>query len=217
MPGTRELLRRVGYAVPGVRDALEARHRRLTHDVWRRPVQSEGNTPADYATYTNRSELLEELLADTPKDSRILEVGCNVGRNLAHLADVGYSRLEGVEINPHAVALLRQTYPQLADVPIHVGPAEDVLPGLEPFDLVFTMAVLMHLHPSSDSVLDEIARLGSRVLVIEPSGQMQFQRDLRKEFTSRGMTLVEERDLHGHPKAAGDDLDAYEALRFERR
>jgi hypothetical protein len=41
-------------------------------------------------------------------------VGCSADRHLAHLHDAGFSRLSGVEVNPEAFAVMRETHPALA-------------------------------------------------------------------------------------------------------
>lgn len=71
------------------------------HEFWRQAAPAM-NEPAEYVAATGRSDALLALVADLPPGSRVLEVGCNAGRNLAHLARAGYV-VEGVEINPHAV------------------------------------------------------------------------------------------------------------------
>jgi SAM-dependent methyltransferase len=187
-------------------------------EFWTQPAP-EGNVPSDYIGHTARSELLLELIDDLPAEARIVEVGCNVGRNLAWLHDHGRTRLTGVEINPHAVALLRETYPQLADVQVHVGPAEEVLPTLpdDSADLVFTMAVLEHVHPDSTVIFDRMTAIAPRVLAIEPPGtasHRQFAHDVVDVFTSRGMDLVAEQPLVDRPET---DLQTYVAWTFERR
>jgi SAM-dependent methyltransferase len=223
---------KVGFAFPPTRAILEARRRRIAHanimererllDFWQQR-EPDGNVPEDYLRPIWRSELLAELLSDVPKDARILEIGCNVGRNLAYLADEGYARLEGIEISAHAVELLRAAYPQLADSEIHLGPVEEVLPRLtQSFDVVFTMAVLEHIHPDSSEVFDHIARLGDTVLTIEPppeaspTSSRQFPHDLQAELEARGMKLASLIPLADHPLVAEDDLAHYAAYRFER-
>jgi len=230
--GFKELVSRVGFAFPPTRALLESRRRRIAHsnimerdqllEFWQQR-EPDGNVPEGYLGPTWRSELLAELLADIPKHARILEIGCNVGRNLAHLADQGYSRLEGIEISPHAVDLLRASYPQLADSKVHLGAVEEVMPRLsESYDVVFTMAVLEHIHPDSVEVFDDIARLGGTVLAIEPrperspTGSRQFPHDLRSELGRRGMELVSLTSLSHHPLVADDALAYYAAYRFER-
>src|SRR4051794_25163727 len=55
-------------------------------------AEPEGNVPSSYINHVHRSEVLADLIADLPKDARILEVGCNVGRNLAYLHDSGWTQ-----------------------------------------------------------------------------------------------------------------------------
>lgn len=194
---------------------------KVLHEFWRQP-EPPHNKPHTYIPHVGRSQALLELISDLPKEARILEVGCNVGRNLAHLYDNGYQDVEGIEISPHAVALLRTTYPQLADIPIHVGPAEDVLPTLpdDEYDLVYTMAVLEHIHPDSAVVFDEVVRIGRSVLAIEPNGvssHRQFPHDVPKIFRSRGLKLVSSRSMADFPSTADDRTIAkYIASRFNR-
>lgn len=178
-------------------------------DFWRQPTP-DGNWPTSFVFPTWRSEILSRLVGEIPLGPacRIMEVGCNCGRNLAHLMDKGYTNLEGVEISPYAVELLRGTYPQLAGTPIHVGAAEDVLPTrVGPYDLIFTMAVLEHIHPESTVVFDEMARLADTILAIEPAyghtSTRQHPHDLQAIFEERGMVLTSTESLNGtHPDFA---------------
>ena len=218
-----DLARLDGYA-PGLAHRIrrwEATYvmddRASLHEFWSQP-QPEGNLPTGYIGQLQRSEMLVKLIADVPKGARILEVGCNVGRNLAFLHDSGWTQVAGVEISPHAVDLLRATYPQLADRPIYLGPAEDVLPSLDgPYDLVFTMAVLEHIHPDSTAVFDQIGRLATSLLCIEPMenhvSHRQFPHDIRALFTERGFRCESE-------IAVADFLDRdmgnYAAWRFQK-
>lgn len=228
--GMSKLSARSMAEFPGVGPAFGmytgTRYRRMDtqsslHSFWRQSMPP-GNNPNDYIHATNRSEALLEIISDLPKDSRILEVGCNVGRNIAFLHDNGYAGVEGVEINPHAVQLLRKTYPQLADTDVHIGPAGEVLPKFEDdsFDLVFTMAVLEHIHPDESTVFDNMARIGSQVLAIEPEGRLshrQFPHDIPRVFTARGLTMVSNKSMADFPSNAHDKtIHAYNAYRFHR-
>lgn len=218
LPGRRLLVRSglgrwIGRLVMDDRSSLR--------EFWTQP-SLERNDPAGYVLPIGRSRILEELLAaaQVPKEARILEVGCNVGRNLAYLHDQGRTHLAGIEVNPHAVEMLRRTYPQLVDVPIYVGAAEDILPTIEDdsFDVVYTMAVLEHIHPDSKVVFDRIAQIGSAVLAIEPKGSLShrtFPHDVPALFVARGMRLVREKALGEHPDADGAFEDTYAWL-FER-
>lgn len=211
------LLRRVRLHHTADRIRIDPRSRLF--EFWRQP-SPDGNDPAGYVAPVGRSEALAAFITDIDKDARILEVGCNVGRNLAYLYDHGWTNVEGLEISPHAVKLLRETYPQLDKCQIHEGPAEELLPRFadQSFDLVFTMAVLEHIHPSSTSVFDDIARIGRSVVTIEPPGHSshrQYPHDVPALMVARGKTLTTQVPFSSLP--GGDDpaISWYLASRFD--
>lgn len=174
------------------------------HAFWRAPDAV--NKPEEYAAApADRSEFLVALLnRHCRPDDRILEVGTNVGRNLEHLRLAGYRHLEGIEISGDAVRAMRTTYPELAaTATIHNAPVEDVIRGLPDaaFGAVFAMAVLEHLHPESDWVFAEMARIcGGVVVTIEDEvgrSRHHVPRDYGAVFEGIGMRQVEEIDASG--------------------
>lgn len=187
-------------------------------NFWQQP-EPPGNVPADYLREDafERSQALLEAISFLPKSARILEVGCNAGRNIAHLFRNGYTGVEAVEISPHAVKLLRETFPELAGVLVHNGPAEEILPQFadQSFDLVFTMAVLEHIHPDSAEVFDNIARIAKTIVAVEPSfynaSTRQYPHDLKQIFKSRGFRLTRKQPM-GNVK----DVETYSLYQFER-
>jgi len=222
--GARGLLKRESQ--PMFAEHVGRRYRRMDsqaslHEFWRQP-NPVGNDPNGYIHMVGRSAALLEIISDLPKDARILEVGCNVGRNLAYLYDNGYTRVEGIEINPNAVELLRKTFPQLAGTRIHIGAGGEVLPQFadDEFDLVYTMAVIEHIHPDESGVFDNMARIGRQVLAIEPHGRLshrQFPHDVGKLFTERGLTQVLKKSMADFPSNANDPtMTAFYAFRFIR-
>lgn len=169
------------------------------HEYWRKP--SDGvNLPQEYLQGEERSQFLVDLIRrHAPQDVRILEIGCNVGRNLQHLLTAGYANLEGIEISEDAVRLLESTFPELAQrARIHNAPAEDVLPTLEDgrYDLTFTMAVLEHIHRESEWIFPHIVRITKNVLVtVEDEknvSERHFPRNYRKVFEGLGLRQVEQ-------------------------
>lgn len=185
-------------------------------EFWRSPVP-DGNNPTDFLDATDRSRILGKLI-DAPRTSRILEVGCGPGRNLAHLANLGYKRLEGVEINPHSIALLRTAYPELRRATIHEGAAEDVLPRLKLYRVVYTMAFLEHLHPESHRVFWYICRLATHsIIAVEPTkgheSTRQHPYNIRHRFEQCGAKLVAAHDLSA-PEWQPNDLPTYTAWVF---
>lgn len=151
--------------------------------------------------WSSRSQtIINELSPLISKDYSILEIGCNMGRNLNHLWQAGYKNLRGMEISEHAVNRLRVEYPCLAMTPIDVGPAERSIQkyGNKSIDVIVTMAVLEQLHPDCRFLFKEIARVaGKYVLGIEPRqgrrSHMQYAWDIRKEFTAAGLICIDVR------------------------
>jgi SAM-dependent methyltransferase len=128
----------------------------------------------------------------------VLEIGCNSGRNLFGLWDAGYRDLTGIEINPEAIRLLRETRPDctIATIPHAVEDIIQQLPSRH-FDVVFTMAVLLHLPPSSEWVFAEMARISAHYIITvecETSRlktadmvQRHWRRNYRTVFEALGM------------------------------
>jgi SAM-dependent methyltransferase len=208
---------------PGLADGRQ-RSRSEIHDYWRKPPDG-SNQPTDYLDPQGgqtRSHFLVSLIDDLPKGAATLEVGCNVGRNLHHLYRAGYTDLTAIEISADAVAELHRNYPDTAArATILNQPAEEALPTLASgrFDLVFTMAVLVHVHPDSEHVVfPQLARVASgRLITLEDERSTHswrhFPRSYDEMFKPLGFqqTRSEQCDVkrHGLPPA-------YQLRVFER-
>lgn len=166
------------------------------HQYWQNPDST--NAPW---TYTDpianaRSEYLVQLVKNcVPKEAKILEIGCNAGRNLHFLNKAGYKNLSGIEINYEAIKLCRTVYPETFSVAnFYPGAVEDVLKTCESklFDLTFTMACLEHIHTDSNWIFEHIARVTkNRVIAIEDelnSTPRHFPRCYSKIFSNLGHT-----------------------------
>ena len=179
---------------------LVVAHRSLeeTQNYWRHPDHD--NQASAYLSGMERSQYLASLIrAHTGPNASILEIGCNVGRNLDHLRETGFQRLAGIEINADAIRLMRQSYPALTSrLTIYGDAVESVLPGLpdSAYDTVFTMAVLEHIHTDSEWIFSEIVRICERRLITveDETGQSwrHFPRNYRYVFEGLGMKQVAE-------------------------
>jgi SAM-dependent methyltransferase len=194
-------------------------NREAVQDYWR-SASSMGNRPEDYLRApTERSQFLLELLRLAGLlDPSILEIGCNAGRNLAWLQQAGFTRLAGIEISPAAMRLLRETYPELAvSAMLYESALEDAVLGFadRQFDVVFSMAVLVHIHSDSDWVFPEIARItGDCLITIEDElneTPRHFLRQYQTVFEAHGLTQVLKRDC-----SHIDGLGPYTARMFRR-
>lgn len=191
-----------------------------------RTSEGSDNRPIDYADKpTPIVDFLHDFWSpEVQPTDRILELGTNAGANLAHLSRLGYRRLAGVEINPHALQQLRDSFPDLAEqADLIEGSFEAVLPTLadDSADVVFTMAVLLHVHPASNAVLDHMARIAHRhVCVIESESVTLpyiYARDYGRVFAVRGWREIKRVDINpaDHPEV-GRDYHGYTARLFAR-
>ena len=103
-----------------------------------------------------RTEMNWEFLGEVDPAIRILEVGVNVGAQLATLRAAGFDRLYGIDLQFYAIQESKSV-----NTGLHLSQASAF--GLpfpdEAFDLVFTSGVLIHLSPDLiGRALDEIHR-----------------------------------------------------------
>src|SRR5262245_4892032 len=193
---------------------LPIRLRRAPPKLSKREAQSywiappdEKNLPDRYAhvDIERSSALLGHVERLVERDAAILEVGCNAGRNLNHLYRHGFANLSAIEISPAAIAFFREAFPDTAKaVDIRVGSLEDLLSSYpdKRFDLLFSMAVMMHIHPDSDFVFPQMVRSSRMILTIEneheSTSARTFKRDYRMVFENLGARqILEESPVSG--------------------
>jgi len=131
----------------------------------------DGNSPNDYATKSTKIvNLMWSVVSKyVHSTDSILELGSNCGVNLNGLNQFGYTNLHGIEINKNAINEMNVSFPNLKAYFINAS-LENGLPSLprNTFDLVFSMAVLLHIHPSSNHIFKDIVRVSKKyILTIE--------------------------------------------------
>lgn len=169
------------------------------HQYWRQPWDGL-NLPQDFLGGKVRSQFLVEIMKRYAKpNTKILEIGCNVGRNLNYLFLAGFKNLAGIEISEKAVQLLEHSYPEMArHTRIYNEPIEKIIKKFEgcKFDVVFTMAVLEHIHTDSEWIFPEMVRITKDFLItIEDEcgiSWRHFPRNYKKVFEPLGMRQIEE-------------------------
>jgi SAM-dependent methyltransferase len=107
--------------------------------------------------------------------SKLLDIGCGSGRDLALLARIGHECF-GIDATPEFVTLSQSLHPELKDKVLHA-----CLPNLEPpfggdFDSVLCSAVLMHI-PESELVqaalsIKRCLKMHGRLLYSVPSKRL---------------------------------------------
>ena len=191
--------------------------RKQLRTYWINPPE-EANRPKSYLEGQQKSEYLVNLIKRFgSEDDSILELGCNVGRNLFYLWQSGYKNISGIEINEQALDIMRVSFPDINHQSIYNGSFEDVIPEMESkkFDVIFSMAVLEHIHPKSNFIFKEMVRICKKYLItieIEDSSSARvFPRNYQKIFEKLGCTMVYQENL----KNRGIDLDSYTARVFQ--
>jgi len=154
-----------------------------------------GNRPEKYVRGEQRSRLAAGLIYQVaPPPASVFEPGCNIGRNLHYLMELGYTDLTGIECAALPIKLGALYYPKMAETAkIYSDMVEDVLPHVPDltFDATLSMAFLMHIPHEMNYILDELARVTKSVIVtledeIRSSGYRWFPRNYKDEFESRG-------------------------------
>lgn len=104
------------------------------------------------------ARLLAKLVQDLGAE-RVLEFGCNVGRNLATIAKaVPDAQLVGIDVNPRAIQAGREH----TGLDLRIGDETSLHKFDEgEFDLVFTVSVLDHI-PDISSVCEQLLRCAAR-------------------------------------------------------
>lgn len=136
--------------------------RRWTGDFGREYTDRNPGTPAELEELyrrnygMTRSAINDRFLGKIPRDARILEVGCNVGTQLALLQQMGFTNLYGIDIQNYA---LKRAKDRLPAVTLIEGSVSTIPYADQFFDLVFTSGVLIHIPPKDlPDALAEIHR-----------------------------------------------------------
>jgi len=167
------------------------------HEYFRNPPPE--NHPSGYRDSERTKSRTEYIVGAierhvSDRDSKILEIGCNVGRNLNGLFNAGYKRLFGIEINPEAVKLSKEYYPEMNSAAHIVNETIENTVGYiseNEFDLIFTLAALVHIHTDSDWIFKEIVFGTKNIIVLEQEiggrSDRHFLRNYEDVFCSLGM------------------------------
>lgn len=178
---------------------MKQKSRDELHNYWRKPSDV-GNFPNAYIKPIQRSRFLYNCISKySDNNAKILELGCNVGRNLNYLFEAGYKHLTAIEISENAIKTLKETYPKMArELDIYHSTIEDAITKFNKgqFHIVYTMAVLEHIHTDSEWIFREIARITKSYLItIEDESSISdrhFPRNYKNIFEPLGFVQVQE-------------------------
>ena len=120
------------------------------------------NSSYEKETGVTVESIFQTFFKKINRDSKILELGCNVGLNLGILGDMGFNNLTGLEINSETIKLAKTRNPKITFINSSI---EEYDSENEKFDLVFTAGVLIHINPKVlDLILNKIIKLTTRYI-----------------------------------------------------
>lgn len=161
--------------------------------------QGSSDSPESYLDLEDSgASIFSEVVKMLPEDARILEIGCNAGRNLNYLYRHGFTNLWGIEIGPLALKKFGEVFPNAREsTHVTCGNAVEEIRSLptDYFDLVFTRSVLVNIHPKHDSLFSQMARVcRGYILSSEMEGSWTaWPRDFTQLFNRHGFALVSKR------------------------
>ena len=110
----------------------------------------------------SRIDMNQKCIGNLPKESKILEVGSNIGIQLGCLQRMGFENLYGIELQKDVVELSKKN---TENINIIYGSAFDIPFKDKYFDIVFTSGVLIHIAPEDlSNVMDEMVRCSSKYI-----------------------------------------------------
>ena len=177
--------------------------------------------PEDYIEGEERSKIVVDLICNAwpNKAIKILELGCNIGRNLHYLLEAGYTHLYGLDVSYRVVPEMKTAFPDLFNtLTFFEGTIEDQIVWFADgrFDIIFTLAVLEHIHPDSEWVFKHISRVASKgIVTVEDESAhsvRMWPRNYRTIFEDLGFRETDAKNCAGVPVLT----DTYWARRFEK-
>jgi 2-polyprenyl-3-methyl-5-hydroxy-6-metoxy-1,4-benzoquinol methylase len=201
-----DIIRHLRILIGIVRNKI-IKHRSLlgTKKYWEEPddnnnspfnyVVDKKKNPKPYARTENLINIIDELGIKNPK---ILEIGCNAGRNINGLFKAGYKDITAIEISQNAINVMEKTFPEtFSAVNIYCGSADEILSKFnnDQFDIVYTMAVLQHIHPEIiDHVTKEMVRVSDKYIITHEgethSSWRHFPRSYRYIFSKLKLKYI---------------------------
>lgn len=172
----------------------KARKRKDIQEFWQK---AENDNWEKYTTGIEKSIFLANLTKKIPlrKDAKILELGCNIGRNLVCLQSIDYTNISGVELNKEAVKQSKKVYPKLKAKIINSTIEDFMSNNFGRYDLIFTIAVLEHIPKESEWIFQSMSTHAKYIITIEDEKSINkicFPRNYKTIFESFGMKQIYE-------------------------
>lgn len=121
------------------------------------------NQREDFGDLENSLQFLRRL--DIPKQSKILEIGCAIGKLINELSSMGFYDVKGIDISEVAIQYGKAKYPHLS---LHSYDGSDLSFLEGNFDICLSFDVVEHI-PDIDYHFQSV------IEILNPSGKYLFQ------------------------------------------
>lgn len=165
-------------------------------NYWGSRTLETNHSPKQYLLKDISTErCLDKIISVSDKNTSFVEIGCNAGRNLNYLYENGFRNLAGIEINKIAIEeTLRNYFPDLYKTgKFYIGNAADEIKKIpdNSFDVVFSIAVLIHINPEYMYLFEEMARISKRYIsILTSENGYPFPYDFKKIFTKNNFKEI---------------------------
>ena len=153
-------------------------------------------TPGNYVVLEPSSHVLIEEVANRASavDVPILDLGCNCGRHLNALMNLGFKELYGVDIGRKALSYMDEVFPGLSKhAKITCASFQQYLLEMPDqfFDVLYTKGATVELIHPSFPLISQLARVSRRyVILCIQENSHAYPRYWTYEFERAGFVLV---------------------------
>ena len=143
----------------------------------------------------NARMLIKKVQKHSSKSSKVLDLGCNIGRHLNELRRQGYNNLYGVDIGKIAIAKSKEIFPNLKKVKTVCSSFEEYLFKTQKnfFDLIYTHGATVELVKPTFPLISQLSRVlingGYMVFIIDEDGH-SYPRFWRYEFKLNNLSII---------------------------
>jgi SAM-dependent methyltransferase len=191
---------------------------RMSQVDWSKKTNSsEFHRPEQYSPIDKKTLIVADAVDRYGGPDRVvLDLCCNVGRNLAELANRGYRLLQGVDVNPNAIRLSAFYFPVLAETAqMVVSPVERFLStaSTKGVDTIISRGTTLEFVSPDYPLVQQMCRISRQtcILLLQTAAD-PYPRFWPYEFARCGFTLVEFR----HELAGKANLFCFASPEYRR-
>jgi SAM-dependent methyltransferase len=173
-----------------------------TYRYWYRANISSKHYYTNYAALdTNARILISKIQKYSSKNSKILDLGCNIGRHLTELKKLGYNNLYGVDIGRIPIAKSKKVFPNLKSVKNVCSSFEEYLSKTPAnfFYLIYTHGATIELVKPTFPLISQLYRVlttsGYLIFLIHEN-EHSYPRFWRYEFKVNNLSIVSEKIIN---------------------